>query len=207
MLKIIAILTMLIDHIGRVFFPDNLILMIIGRVSFPLFCWFITTGISYTKNIYNYATRVFVLAVISQIPYHLLFTNHNFNVCFTLFFGIIIIIICNSKLSIYVKSILVSIIFFIPDFLHFDYGSYGIATIILMYFLKNKFELLLLSYTAISILAIQIYHYETLQLYAIVSISLIIFIRNDKLRIKRIFNYSFYPIHLFILFLISFIKF
>lgn len=37
MIKILAALFMLIDHIGMIFFPENYLLRIIGRVSMPLF--------------------------------------------------------------------------------------------------------------------------------------------------------------------------
>jgi hypothetical protein len=194
---------MLIDHVGRVFFPDNILFMIIGRLSFPLFCWFIIVGVDYTKNIYKYALRVLYLALFSQIPYYILFHNHNLNVCFTLLFGIIMIIVYRSILNVYLKILLALLIFIIPDLLNFDYGSYGIATIILIYFLKGKWEVLLFSYTLFSIISIQVYKYEVLQLYAIISILMIIFMRSEKIRINRFFNYSFYPIHLFFLYFLT----
>ena len=42
-LKIIAMITMIIDHVGFLFFQDNhqtyIILRSIGRISFPIFCF------------------------------------------------------------------------------------------------------------------------------------------------------------------------
>ncbi|MGG4550707.1 TraX family protein, partial [Paenibacillus humicus] len=91
MIKIIAMLTMLIDHVGVVFFPNQIIFTIIGRLAFPLFCYGIANGFITTGNFNNYLLRLSMLAVISQIPYYFLFKNHYLNVCFTLAFGLLII--------------------------------------------------------------------------------------------------------------------
>ncbi|NLH02388.1 MAG: fimbrial assembly protein, partial [Clostridiales bacterium] len=49
-IKMLAIVTMLIDHIGAIFFPQIPLFRIIGRLSFPLFCFFIAQGVLYTSN-------------------------------------------------------------------------------------------------------------------------------------------------------------
>ena len=72
-LKIIAILTMTIDHVGFFFFPDIEVLRIIGRLSFPLFAWLIANGAYHTKNMHAYLVRLFIFALISQVPFSLAF--------------------------------------------------------------------------------------------------------------------------------------
>jgi hypothetical protein len=49
-IKIIACILMAIDHIGYHLFPNLIILRIIGRLSMPLFAFFIAEGCYYTKN-------------------------------------------------------------------------------------------------------------------------------------------------------------
>jgi len=101
-LKIIAIISMLIDHIPRIIpqqmwiaiaesislsFPgkeelvseiviDRVpgIMGFIGRLAAPIFMFCITVGFRYTKDIKKYILRVFTFALISQIPY-ILFTQ------------------------------------------------------------------------------------------------------------------------------------
>lgn len=51
MLRLLAMLTMLIDHIGVIFFPDDIILRIVGRLAFPLFAWGIARGYRYTSSL------------------------------------------------------------------------------------------------------------------------------------------------------------
>lgn len=68
-IKLIAAISMVFDHVGMVFFPDVLWLRCIGRLSFPLFCYCMTVGMLYTKNIKKYMIRLAILAVISQPVY------------------------------------------------------------------------------------------------------------------------------------------
>ena len=65
-LKIIAIISMTLDHIGIIFFPNIIFFRIIGRMSFPLFAYCTASGCIFTKNIKKYILRLFVLGFISQ---------------------------------------------------------------------------------------------------------------------------------------------
>ena len=107
-LKLIAILTMFIDHIGAAilengllpqvsdavlagnsfnFLPTDyhfwynfdLILRFIGRLAFPLFCFLLVEGFLHTKNISKYALRLGIFAFISEIPFDLAFYNSFFD--------------------------------------------------------------------------------------------------------------------------------
>ena len=50
-LKLIAIISMLIDHIGAILFPSSEVLRIIGRLAFPIFAFIIVEGYFHTKNL------------------------------------------------------------------------------------------------------------------------------------------------------------
>lgn len=71
MIKWIAVLLMVIDHIGYYFGflmpnPVFIVLRLIGRLSFPLFAYSIAAGFLRTKNRTRYFTRMFVFAAVTQ---------------------------------------------------------------------------------------------------------------------------------------------
>ena len=68
-LKIIAAITMLIDHVGIMFFPGVAIFRIIGRLSFPIFAFMIAEGCRYTRNKLRYFAGIFTLATLCQLVY------------------------------------------------------------------------------------------------------------------------------------------
>lgn len=69
MIKAIACLCMLIDHIGYLFFPEAIFLRCIGRIAFPIFAYFIGEGCYYTSRPVRYFLRIFGLAVLCQLFY------------------------------------------------------------------------------------------------------------------------------------------
>ena len=50
-LKIIACILMVVDHLGAILLPQYMILRVIGRLSYPIFAYFIAEGCRYTRNV------------------------------------------------------------------------------------------------------------------------------------------------------------
>lgn len=57
LLKLIAILSMAVDHVGSVFFPKYPVFRWIGRLTFPIFAYCLTVGLLYTHDIKKYLVR------------------------------------------------------------------------------------------------------------------------------------------------------
>lgn len=69
-LKLIAMLTMTIDHVGLVLLPQHLILRILGRLSFPIYAYMIAEGCRYTHSKGRYFLRLFGLGMLCQVVYY-----------------------------------------------------------------------------------------------------------------------------------------
>lgn len=74
-IKLIACITMLCDHAGKMLFPQYPILRIIGRLAFPLFAYCMAVGCVYTRDMRRYVLRIALLALISQ-PFYVLGLGH-----------------------------------------------------------------------------------------------------------------------------------
>jgi hypothetical protein len=140
-IKIIAIITMIIDHIGLFFFPDAFFLRIIGRLSFPLFAWLIANGAHNTRNIDKYLIRLGVFAVISQTPYMLAhrLLDPDFarlNVLFTLFVGLAVIKLLEQKRLL--LRFFVIAIFILMIRVEMSFGLEGVLSIVAFYFFFKK---------------------------------------------------------------------
>ena len=75
LLKLVAMITMLIDHIGVVFFPGVTEFRIIGRIAFPIYCYTLAAGCCYSRDMRRYALRLAAFALIAQ-PFYALTLNH-----------------------------------------------------------------------------------------------------------------------------------
>ncbi|SNX54090.1 TraX family protein [Thermoanaerobacterium sp. RBIITD] len=86
-LKLIALLTMVIDHVGAVLYPNIIVLRMIGRISFPIFAYLLALGYKSTHDAKKYLKRLLLFGLLSEIPYILAFNSDNLNIFFTLALG------------------------------------------------------------------------------------------------------------------------
>lgn len=209
LLKIIACITMFIDHVGYLVHHGKMSFYnFIGRISFPIFAFQISEGYCYTKNLKKYMFRLFIFALISQYPFmlfhDLISKGFALNIFFTLLLGLICIIIYD-KLSNKILSVALSIaIAFIAEITHCDYGFYGVSIIILFYIFKNNIIFMNISFILCTIIkyANYIIRYGNSYIYILYCIftlySLIFINLYNKKQGKKIkyFLYIFYPVHL-----------
>lgn len=212
-LKILACIFMLISHMGQtgyVYFlghPEYYYpFMLIGRLAFPIFCFFIVQGVILTSDLKKYLLRLLIFALVSEIPFDLAFSfgidYNKQNVFFTLFFGAfcvgIIDIISKKNYNLVFKFIInlsVLLLFMYLSFvLKTDYSYKGVLAIFLIYI--GRYSKLF------TILAILIGFYFEAYLYGVVylSIILIILYNGKKGKMNKWFFYLFYPCHLLIIY-------
>ena len=158
-LKLIAVITMLIDHTGYVFyaFPAfreplftalgetvtiYFILRKIGRLAFPIYCFLIGEGLIHTRNPIKYLLRLLIFAILSEIPFNLMVSGQllcpeHQNVFFTLLLGALSVYIYRSARHNLLKIALMLAVLGISTVLEADYGAPGVVVILLIYALRG----------------------------------------------------------------------
>lgn len=201
-IKILAALLMVVDHIGVVFFPEQLVFRYIGRLSFPLFAWLVGQGEKYTKNFQSYLIRLIVWAGISQPLYYTLFKSPNLNILVTLAIGLLAIRLGNLFSF---KYLIWFTLAGIAQAINTSYGFYGILIITVLSELKYNnlnwwIQWILVNFLVVFTLPVSD-RYQCLALFAPLFLMLW---TGQQGRKDRLF-YFFYPGHLFVLNLVGFL--
>lgn len=213
-LKFIGCLTMLIDHIGVVLFPKIIAFRVVGRIAFPLFAFFIAEGMYYSKNRKRYKLTMLVFALISQIPYSLLFGLKP-NIMFTFLIAMQLIEFYDKiKKSdgytfnnyIYFANLLI-LVAIVSLFGIVDYGFWGVLLVFLLYAFKDNIVYRMLSMAAcLVILSIRSLPsvFALVQPVSLLAIALILIYNGEKGKPKfKYAFYLFYPVHIAILYVLS----
>ena len=201
-LKWIAIVSMLIDHVGAVLFPTCEWMRIVGRLAFPIFAYLLVEGFIYTRDVKKYMIRLGIFALISEIPFNLAFFGSllapvHQNVFFELFVGIWMLYLMLKSPS-KVNQVLILIVFLLmSDWLHMDYGSWGLLMIYSYYQLREKKVIKLVLIVLLNFLM----GYS--QIYAGLAVIPIAFHNRELGPKMKMFFYAFYPAHLLILYFIN----
>lgn len=228
-LKILAILFMTFDHIGvclGLSYTDGYYtlsgimsldtynnLRTIGRLAFPIFCYLIVEGLTYTKNVVNYIIRLFIFALLSQVPFSLMTRRtpfdfyHNLNVYFTLAFGLITIAVIdyfkkkqksgtiNKPILYLISAVAIICSTTFADTIRTDYSGYGVLIIVIFYVFKDMPLLTLIA------LYLATYNMSTdLELYALFALIFIILHNHKKGPSMKYFFYLYYPLHMLVLY-------
>lgn len=212
-LKIIAVISMLVDHIGAYFFADIIWFRVAGRLAFVLFAFFIATGWKKTSNRRKYFFTLLLFACISQVPYVAL-NSWKLNILFTYLFALILIYLIehlDQNKIVHIVEIVALVMFLVStEFWGFvDYGMCGVALVLIFYFFEDKllfysFSALCLTLMTFKKMALSSFTFEnSIQIFSLVSLVLIALYngKKGKLNLKWLF-YIFYPLHLCVIYLI-----
>ena len=223
-LKVIAVVTMLIDHIAatlmtRMYLTGGLsfgfynVIMgmrIVGRVAFPIYCFLLVEGFIRTRDVRKYLLRMVAFALISEIPYDLALTGkvinfHYQNVMFTMTIGLISLyclkIIGEKALDkwklLLLQSVVITLAAALATLCQTDYGWSGILCICAIYLFQASNARKMLMGNAALILA------SALEAAALVTVPLIAAYNGERGWKIKYFFYAFYPVHFLILYIIS----
>lgn len=212
-LKYIACGTMLLDHIGASCIESrysyytaapsalvtlDLVLRLIGRLAFPIFCFLLVEGFLHTHSLRQYAGRMLAFALVSELPFdlaffHTLIYRGHQNVYWTLFFGLCALGClrhCGERSAPGIFSALALAV--LAELLRTDYGAIGVLLIVVLYITRASRPLQCL-FGAVAVC------YELPAPLAFLPVSLYNGQRGRCSRAEQWAFYLFYPAHLALL--------
>lgn len=224
-LKLIAIASMVFDHIGTVFFPEITMFRLLGRISLPIFVFLLTEGFSKTNNKSKYAQRLFVFGIISIVPHSLAFFNKLFcfscqNIFFTLLITFVMLCLFDqvkaNKYRPIVSLFILILVVALSVFLRLEYAVVCPLMATIFYTLKEKrikticclFISIIIGYTIecyfiFNVNLVIAAMSSVLELIALLAIIPLLFYNGEKGNmLPKYFFYWFYPIHLIVIYVI-----
>lgn len=209
-LKIIAIVSMVIDHCAYFLMDNNSTLYeamrCVGRIAFPVFAFLIAEGFAYTHNRKRYFTRLLVFAVISEVSWYLLNgADGTHNVMFTLALGVVALAVLEKlKENSVLCGIAILSIAYLATWSGVDYEWRGILMILVFNLLRNQNDNLPFPYGRMMQLLCAfplMMHYGSIgALLACMTIFLYDGARGFiKGNVTKYGFYAFYPVHLLLI--------
>lgn len=217
-LKIIAMLSMLVDHVGLYLFYDKPAFRAIGRIAFPIFAYMIAEGCKYTRNRTKHLCGIALFALGVQIVYFAVTGSYyqSILVTFTLAIALIyaldnlikkrsvpslLIALLAVSASVFM-TLIVPLIFKENDF-RLDYGAAGVFLPAAVYFAPDKKSKLLCT---LAIMTLKAAFEAPIQFFSLLSIPLLALYsgKRGKYKLKYMF-YIFYPLHIVLIVLIGFL--
>lgn len=212
-LKYIACGTMLLDHIGASCIESrysyytaapstlvtlDLVLRLIGRLAFPIFCFLLVEGFLHTHDVRRYFLQLLGFGLVSELPFDLAFFHSPFyrghqNVYWTLFFGLCALGClrhCGEQSAPGIFSALALAV--LAELLRTDYGAIGVLLIVVLYITRASRPLQCL-FGAVAVC------YELPAPLAFLPVSLYNGQRGRCSRAEQWAFYLFYPAHLALL--------
>lgn len=202
-LKMIAIISMIIDHIGYVFFPEELIFRAFGRIAFPIFCFLLVEGFHHTRSHLNYLIRLGIFALISEVPFDLALFGEFFafqrqNVFITLALGLCAIFCLEEMNTKRLFSIPFALILCAALFSHSDYSVGGVILICVFYLTRE------MPWVRFLLCALTLYmFFGQFELYGVLAMIPITFYNGKRGPSIQMVFYWFYPVHLLVLYLLD----
>lgn len=218
MLKLIACVAMLLDHIGATLVP-GWTLRIIGRIAFPIYCFLLVEGAHYTRNPKKYALRLAIGAVLSELPFDLAFfggwTWGYQSVMLTMLVGFFALQAMGKCSNYLLKCLVVLPFALLAEWLLTDYGGAGVLLIALFGISRELPHRLLIQLLGMALICnylipgakIPIGGFRiAIELFALIALIPIAFYSGRKITGSKAVQwgfYLFYPVHLTVLYLIE----
>ena len=224
-LRVLAMFLMLLDHLWATLVPGNFWMTYLGRAAFPIFAFQISEGFFHSADRKRYAKRLFLFALLSEIPFDLIYGGtvlypFHQNVMFTLLLGLLACCaIDRARGERTAKAVLrgalsVAGILLLSLIGMVDYGWKGVMTVVAFYLLRDFPFAWLAQFVALMLLNIVLFEGQTIPLlgwdfptqgFAVLSL-LPIWLYNGRRggggKALQYAFYAFYPVHMLVLYLL-----
>ena len=212
-LKLIAMVTMTVDHIGMIYFPGQMLWRAIGRLAFPIYAFMIAEGCRHTRSMKRYLLTMGLLAAVSQTVATAVIGAWNMNVLVTFSFSVALILLLKYAQD--KKSFLCWAAFgaallgaycvgaLLPKVwrgFSVDYGFLGMLLPVLVYAMPDLPRQLVAAGGCMALISVDAWQGQWFSLLALPLLALYNGQRG-KLRLKWVF-YLYYPVHLGLLWLL-----
>lgn len=209
-LKIIAAVTMLIDHTGLILFPQYTVFRVIGRLAFPIYAYCIAEGFRFTHNRLKYFLRIFILGAVCQIAYAV--TNKDVYIGILLVFSMSIIIMslcddakkasqgeeshisrfiqrvsgkrlsesADTVLSMSLACAAIIAVYILTSRVAVDYGFFGVMLPVCTSFFDDRKKRLVMFSACLIALCIEMTYSFTLQYFSLLAVPLIALYNGEK---------------------------
>ena len=194
-LKVIAILTMTLDHMGYYLFPQYEWLRMVGRIAMPIFAFLCAESFRYTRDKKAYAIRMLVCGVIYSVVRFYFEPYGTGDIFLTLGLGFLMLWGLEEK-----QYLLTISAFVVGMLLPVDYMWYGMWMVPMMYYLKDNKIAMLFTMIGMNVLFVASGYVHEMQYYSILAL-LFIWLYNNQVGYKKwkYFFYIYYPVHVVIL--------
>lgn len=210
-LKILACATMLIDHIGAIFCPELGWMRLVGRISFPIYTFLLSEGVHYTRSPVKYGLRLLLVALVTELPYDLLFrgqfTWEKNSVMVTLLIGFAMGM-CMKKCPPWGKLLAVLPFAYLSRYTNGTYGMYGVLMIAMFLLTRDVPLRPLVQSVLLTLLSLRMAGFPTRlssQICAVAAIIPLALYTGEKRSYNKALQWGFtlfYPLHLILILLI-----
>jgi hypothetical protein len=196
-MQLLAMITMLIDHIGIVFYPDDERFRVLGRLAFPLYAYTLVLGYIHTRNLRNYVIRLTVIAAISQLPYQLALGESRVNVVGTLIVCLLVLWAID-RYSLPAGIAIICLAALLLETLPFSYGVYALALVLIYRYARSYYVVIWHLLLNVLFLFYKGWFTQLASLFASVILVYMIDVYRliDRINPPRWVWRSFYPVHL-----------
>ena len=227
-LHILAMATMVLDHMWATVVPGNTWMTLVGRLTFPIFAFLIAEGLTHTRDAKAYRRRMLVAAILSEIPFNLMCASSPIypfhqNVLWTFLIAMYMIAMTERAkerggglwaAAVGIAAVILGML--LGTVAMVDYFGAGVAMVMLFYFARGRrwyhfalqaagmyylnVEMLKGLYYPVTLFGHEFEFYQqSLALLALIPIWLYRGRQGHHSKAFRFVCYAFYPVHMLIL--------